>query len=157
MGWNLRYGLPTVVSQPDIPDRSWYGNAPEVLAELRGATAQQVIPRLLAAVASYPYPRDYVLWPGPNSNTFTAHVLRHVPELRAELPVTAIGKDYLANGTLFARAPSGTGFQVSVMGLAGVLLAWREGIEFNLLGLTFGVDFMSPAIKLPGIGRIGFQ
>ena len=31
----------------------------------------------------------------------------------------------------------------------------EEGIEINLLGLTFGVDAKTPAIKLPGVGRIG--
>ena len=33
-------------------------------------------------------------WPGPNSNTFVAHVMRSVPELGAALPPTAIGKDW---------------------------------------------------------------
>ena len=32
----------------------------------------------------------------------------------------------------------------------------EEGFEVNLLGLVFGVDPLGPAIKLPGIGRIGF-
>jgi hypothetical protein len=31
----------------------------------------------------------------------------------------------------------------------------HEGIEVNLLGLNFGIDFKSPALKLPGIGRLG--
>jgi hypothetical protein len=35
-----------------------------------------------------------------------------VPELRLDLPPTAIGKDFLPNGEVVARAPSGTGFQV---------------------------------------------
>ena len=30
-----------------------------------------------------------------------------------------------------------------------------EGLELNLLGLTIGVDLLRPALKLPGIGRIG--
>ncbi|NDA85703.1 MAG: DUF3750 domain-containing protein, partial [Burkholderiaceae bacterium] len=33
------------------------------------------------AVQSYPYADSYTMWPGPNSNTFTAHVGREVPEL----------------------------------------------------------------------------
>jgi hypothetical protein len=35
--------------------------------------------------------------------------------------------------------------------------AWREGIEVNIIGLVFGVDVRRPAIKLPGIGRVGFS
>jgi hypothetical protein len=29
-------------------------------------------------------------------------------------------------------------------------------VELNLLGLTFGLDLNRPALKLPGIGRVGF-
>jgi hypothetical protein len=35
------------------------------------------------------------------------------------------------------------------------MLALEEGLEVNLLGLTFGLDINPPALKLPGIGRIG--
>jgi hypothetical protein len=38
----------------------------------------------------------------------------------------------------------------------GVTLAREEGLELNLLGLNFGVDFYRPALKLPFVGRIGF-
>jgi hypothetical protein len=30
-----------------------------------------------------------------------------------------------------------------------------EGLEVNLLGLTFGIDPFLPALRLPLIGRIG--
>lgn len=30
-----------------------------------------------------------------------------------------------------------------------------EGLEINLLGLNFGIDFLRPALKLPLIGRLG--
>ena len=92
---------------------------------------------------------------GPNSNTFTAFVARRVPELKLDLPPTAIGKDYLPNGDLFARAPSGTGYQFSLFGLFGVLVGVEEGLEINLLGLTFGIDPKSFALKLPAVGRVG--
>jgi hypothetical protein len=84
-----------------------------------------------------------------------AHIGRHVPELKMDLPSTAIGKDYPINGSLLDRAPSGTGYQVSLLGVLGVTMAREEGIELNLLGLNFGIDFDRPAIKLPFIGRIG--
>ena len=66
-----------------------------------------------------------------------------------------MGKDFLPGGSVFAAAPSGTGYQASLLGIAGVLAALDEGIELNLLGLNFGLDFKSPAVKLPGIGRLG--
>ena len=48
-------------------------------------------PRIETAITEYPYPNRYHVWPGPNSNTFVAFVLRKVPELRVDLPPTAIG------------------------------------------------------------------
>ena len=82
-------------------------------------------------------------------------MLRAVPELEADLPATAIGKDYLGT-TLFATAPSGTGWQVSALGVVGVLVAVEEGVELNLLGLTFGIDPLQLSLKLPMVGRIGW-
>ena len=67
------------------------------------------------------------------------------------------GKDFLENGDIVARSPSGTGYQVSAFGLLGLTAAWREGVELNVLGLVFGLDIRRPAIKLPGIGRLGFS
>lgn len=157
MGWRRWRNLPVVASSPDVPDRLWFGSPPTIIAELRGEEAAHAIPRIEAAVESYPFPDRYGLWPGPNSNTFTAHVARSVPELEVDLPVTAIGKDYPTNGTVLERVPSGTGYQVSLYGLLGVLLAREEGLEVNLLGLSFGLDPLRPAIKLPGIGRLGMS
>ena len=76
-----------------------------------------------------------------------------MPALGLELPPTAIGKDYLNNGSILARTPSGTGYQLSLLGLLGLSVARDEGLEINLLGLTFGVDPLDFALKLPGIGR----
>jgi len=152
-GWRLRRSQSAVVVSHRPADGRWFGNAPTLLAELRGADAEAVIDRLDAAVARYPYAGQYRVWPGPNSNTFTAFVLRELPELRADLPPTAIGKDYLGPRTS-AAAPSGTGYQLSLLGAAGVMVAAQEGLELNLLGLTFGVDLFDFALKLPLIGRI---
>jgi hypothetical protein len=157
VGWRQYRGLPVLVSGEDIPDRSWFGSPPEIIADIRGEKADTLIPRIQQAVASYPHAERYTTWPGPNSNTFVAHVAREVPELRIELPTTAIGKDYLSNGGVAARAPSGTGYQISLFGLLGITAAAREGLELNLLGLAFGIDPEDLAIKLPGVGNVGFR
>jgi hypothetical protein len=94
-------------------------------------------------------------WPGPNRNTFLAHIARQVPDLAIQLPSNAVGKDFLPGGGLFAAAPSGSGFQLSLYGLFGILLAAREGLEVNLLGLGLGVDPVRPTLKLPALGRHG--
>jgi hypothetical protein len=155
IGWRLYRGLSAVVSAPGIPDGRWFGNEPTLLTGLRGEAAAKAIPKIFDAVASYPYADEYNVWPGPNSNTFVAHIGRQVPELRMDLPATAIGKDYPINGSLVDRTPSGTGYQLSMLGLLGVSMAREEGIELNLLGLNFGIDFVKPALKLPFIGRLG--
>jgi hypothetical protein len=157
IGWRVMRNLSGVVSDLGIPDRRWFGSEPELLADLRGPQAEQAIAKTLEAVKTYPYANDYTLWPGPNSNTFVAYVARHVPELQLALPVIAIGKDYPINGTLIEPVPSGTGYQVSLYGLLGLLVAQQEGIELNLLGLSFGLDINRPALKLPMIGRLGFS
>jgi hypothetical protein len=135
-------------------DSRWFGNAPQLLAQMRGADAEALIPRIDKAARAYPYATEYSAWPGPNSNTFTAWITRQVPELRVDLPPTAIGKDYLGS-SVFASAPSGSGGQFSVVGALGVTVSTVEGLEFNLLGLTFGLDPWPPAIKLPLVGRLG--
>jgi hypothetical protein len=153
-GWGVNRGAAAVRIDRRGPDNYWHGSRPDLLADRRGEGVEALIERIEAAVQSYPHHDHYVTWPGPNSNTFTAHVLRHVPELGVALPTTAIGKDYLLEG-LVAATPSGTGFQVSLLGLLGVSIAKAEGFEVNLLGLTLGIDPLGPAISLPGIGRIG--
>lgn len=157
IGWRVLRDLPALSSAQDTPDRYWFGNRPELIADLRGAEATHAIGKIMKAMETYPYVHEYRVWPGPNSNTFTAHLGRQVPELKLELPVTAIGKDFPVNGAFIDTAPSGTGFQVSAYGLLGMLIAWEEGLEVNLLGLSFGIDFNRPALKLPFIGRLGFN
>jgi hypothetical protein len=93
------------------------------------------------------------MWPGPNSNTFVATVLASVPEIEAELPPTAIGRDYPVDAWLF-RTPAG-GWTLSLGGYAGMTVGRRDGIEVNLLGLVAGVRFNEFAILLPGFGALG--
>ena len=122
---------------------------------MRDDGVDAVIARIDTAARAYPHAKEYRVWPGPNSNTFTAFVARAIPELRVDLPPTAIGKDYLPNGDIVATTPSGTGFQFSLFGLFGILVGVEEGLEVNLLGLTFGIDPVDPALKLPIVGRLG--
>lgn len=151
VGW---HGDNSVKSGEAPPDRLWYGAEPELYLDRRGPDAEGLIDRIEAAVKDYPYEGHYRTWPGPNSNTFTAFVARRVPELGLELPPTAVGKDYLGGATFFGPSPSGSGYQVSLFGLAGALAGVEEGLEIHLLGLTFGVDPLDLAVKIPGLGRL---
>lgn len=155
--WRRSDGQSMVRAVKGRADDYWYGYRPDKLADLRGPGVDRVIDRIEAAVAVYPDARRYRIWPGPNSNSFIAHIGRAAPELKLDLPPTAIGKDYLGDGTLVAPAPSGTGYQFSINGLTGILVAWEEGIEINLFGLVYGIDPTAPALKLPGVGRLGWR
>lgn len=154
IGWRARHGGNAIATYGNAPDRRWFGAEPTLLAHLEGPAAAAAIPDILAAVDAYPYARTYRVWPGPNSNTFTAWVAREVPALALDLPPTAIGKDYLGD-RIAAPAVSGTGWQVSLFGLFGVTAALEEGLEVNLAGMTFGIDPDDLNLKLPGIGRVG--
>lgn len=154
IGWRLRWGDTVLVVRDRAPDERWFGSEPELLADRRGPGVDAIIARVEAAARDYPYAGAYRLWPGPNSNTFTAWIGRAVPELELDLPATAIGKDYIG-GRLFGTAPSGRGFQFSLFGLLGIIVSGIEGLEINVLGLTFGVNPRGPALKLPLLGRIG--
>ena len=153
VGW----GTPVRVNHREADGR-WYGTVPELVGQIRGEAAEILIPRVREAVKNYAYatPGTYAAWPGPNSNSFVQHVLAEVPELRQALPPTAIGKDWRESGLFAGLTPSRTGVQASVYGLAGITLGWVEGVEVNLLGLVAGLDLRSPAVKLPGWGRVGF-
>lgn len=162
IGYQAYWGRNAVRIRGGTPDSMWFGNYPTLLREITGtgdsaARVDAMIERVVEASESYRYSHDYHVWPGPNSNTFIATLGREIPELRLELPPNAIGKDYLPGGAFVALTPSKTGLQLSLRGLLGVMASLEEGLEFNLLGLTAGVDVWPPALKLPGIGRIGFS
>jgi hypothetical protein len=138
------------------PDGRWYGNEPTVVADVRGVEAERLIPRIEAAITGYQYSNagDYRLWPGPNSNSFVAAVLRAAPEMAATMPPNAIGRDFRPL-PYAGLTDSKTGVEANLWGIAAVKVAWVEGVEVNLLGLVVGLDLRRPAIKLPGFGRIG--
>jgi hypothetical protein len=152
VGWRA----PEVVQRNyAVPDGLWYGAVPQLLVEHRGPATMVMIERIEAAVASYPYADRYRSYPGPNSNTFLAHIGREVPELKLDLPPNAIGKDYRPLTQPIGLSSSGSGVQASLVGLLGVSVGWQEGLEVNLLGLNFGFDLNRPAVRLPMLGRVG--
>jgi len=42
-------------------------------------------------------------------------------------------------------------------GYLGLTIGWVEGLEINFLGAVVGLDIRRPALKLPGIGRLGMM
>nr|WP_210285902.1 DUF3750 domain-containing protein [Aureimonas jatrophae] len=137
-------------------DGRWYSNEPRVVAALTGEAAEVAIPRIRAAIADYPFAArgGYRIFPGPNSNSFTAHVMRAVPEFGAVLPPAAVGRDFPVDGRLVHLGRDG--FRASFFGYAGVALGTSAGLEINILGLVAGIDPFRWTIKIPALGSFSF-
>lgn len=139
-------------------DARWYSNPPQIVRTIRGDKAERLIPRIEDVIARYPYRHrgGYRIWPGPNSNSFIAHILREVPELDAVLPPHAVGRDFLGEDRYWFASRKGDEYRLGWNGLIGISAGRLSGIEVNILGLVAGVDIRDPALKLPGFGRVGF-
>lgn len=95
VGWRVKRGLPALETyQTTTPDRYWFGAKPEKILSIQGEKAQRLIPKITAAVKRYPWANEYVVFPGPNSNTFPAWIGLQVPELELDMPFRAIGSGY---------------------------------------------------------------
>jgi len=95
IGWRQHRGLPVLRIERDTPDRFWFGEKPHLLVDRRGEGVDNLIDAVEEAARSYPWPETYRVFPGPNSNTFTAWVAKKVPALELDLPFSAIGSGYV--------------------------------------------------------------
>jgi hypothetical protein len=154
IGWNRGHHVQRNYA---LPDGLWYGKRPKLLVDHRGDRADAMITQIEVAIKSYPFAGAYRAYPGPNSNTFLAHIGRKVPELKLDLPANAIGKDYRPIDDPLGLSPTGQGVHLSILGLLGASAGLQEGVEINILGLNFGIDFNSLALRLPFIGRVGMD
>ena len=154
----MGFGQPVRVNLHE-PDAYWFGDRPRLVTDVRGARAAAAIPRIEAAVQSYPYASwgSYRVWPGPNSNTFTATLLRAAPELEVAMPSEAVGRDFRADGAFVGLTGSHTGIELSIYGLLGAKIGWVEGLELDVMGLVAGLDIRHPALKIPCFGRFGLD
>jgi hypothetical protein len=140
-------------SQP--PDGLWYSNEPRIVAMVRGKQAAVLIDKVEQAIETYPHNRrgGYRLYPGPNSNSFVQHVIWRVPELGAQLPSNAVGRDYVPGWASFDIAPDGREIHATLGGLFGFAAGARSGLEVHFLGLVAGVGILRPSIKIPAFGQ----
>jgi hypothetical protein len=95
VGWRGHRGQPVLRITRDIPDRYWFGERPSILKEHRGAGVDKLIEEIDQAALAYPWKTTYQVFPGPNSNTFTAWIAKKVPGLELNLPFSAIGSGYV--------------------------------------------------------------
>lgn len=95
IGWRQRRGRPVLSVSEGNPARPWFGSPAILLHEKRGTEAARLINLIEDAVDAYPFSNEYKMWPGPNSNSFTAWVGLQVPELGLDLPAKAIGQSWM--------------------------------------------------------------
>ncbi len=140
-------------------DGRWYSNTPWIVHSVKGDDAARLIPKIEAAVGSYPFSHrgDYRIWPGPNSNTFVAHVLRQVPEFGGILPPNATGRDFAPGIVNVGWRDDVSDLHVTLGGLFGFAVGAVSGFEMHFMGLVAGFDFRQPALKIPAAGLIGLS
>ena len=95
VGWRGYSGQPVMRITQDIPDRYWFGEKPRLIKGHRGEEIDELIDAVEKAADVYPWKTTYKAFPGPNSNTFTAWIAKHVPELELDLPLSAFGSGYV--------------------------------------------------------------
>jgi len=128
------------------------GGPPRIEREWRGEQARAIL-RALERSPDYPYRESYLAWPGPNSNTYPAWVLRQAG-VSADMDPRAIGRDYHGR---YGVGPTTTGTGVQAESpLLGVKLGLKDGAEMHFLCFTMGVNVWPPATKTP-FGRFGFS
>lgn len=139
-------------------DGHWYSNKPVISHEITGDQAQDVIPELEQVIANYKWRDrgDYTLWPGPNSNTFVAHILSQFPELTANAPSTAVGRDFPADGRWIGRKKDGALF-ATLGGYLGFEVGGNVGLEINFLGLVAGFNLKNSELIIPAFGAVSWR
>lgn len=76
------------------PDRQWFSAPARLLYDMR-LYDDSLVNRITRLCDLYPHRHVYRAWPGPNSNTFTAHIIKSAAEIHCELPARAIGKNFV--------------------------------------------------------------
>jgi hypothetical protein len=151
-----RYGTVRRTHIDPLSDHGGGGGDVRLHGVWRGTEAERIIACVREEAPRYPYRDEYLVWPGPNSNTFVDFMIRAC-DLHVELPATAIGKGYRGPALGASVTPGGTGLQVETA-LVGAQIGITEGVELHLLGMAWGIDLFPPAIIVPvNPGRIGFD
>lgn len=151
VGW----GLP-IRKNAYAADGRWYSNMPVIIHEVHGVAAEKLMPEIDAAIASYPYAKrgDYHIWPGPNSNSFVAYVMRSVPAFGGQMPPNAVGRDFAPGIVSLDWSGQTKDLHATFGGLFGFALGATSGLEIHFLGLVAGLDLFNPAFKIPAYGRL---
>lgn len=141
------------ISDKEARQATRWGRDVSLLLMLRGDAAAAVLVDLQREAERIIVGFEYQAFPGPNSNTYISRVLRAVPGLSAQLDHNSVGKDYTPIvSTGLTTANDGVYLDTVVLGASA---GYLSGVELHLLGLTLGLGFWPPGIKIPVLPRIG--
>lgn len=131
---NLKLPLDGVGGGPSFGLKNWQGDI-----------AEKIYQTTLDYSKTYQYINRYLAWPGPNSNTFIASILKE-SKVEICLPATAIGKDYL--GITPKLNLQKNNLQINLL-TAGCKIAKNTYWELHLAGFTIGYEKAANEWKLP--------
>jgi hypothetical protein len=131
---NLKSPLAGVGGGPSFGIRKWSGD-----------DALKIYQTTCDLANKYQYIDQYRAWPGPNSNTFIATILK-MSEIEISLPATAIGKDYLGPFPKFKIKQNKVHINLLT---AGLKLSKKSYWELHFAGLTIGYEKSNGEWKLP--------
>jgi hypothetical protein len=103
-------------------------------------------PEHLCSPPFFPAPEARFTPPGPRA--LRVHAAEQKRSSRAQWGAQAFG----IRQRLFDRRRH---FGRRHQGLLGIAIGWVEGLEINVLSAVAGIDIRRPALKLPGLGRLG--
>ncbi|MBC6453160.1 MAG: DUF3750 domain-containing protein [Hormoscilla sp. SP5CHS1] len=130
---------------------SGIGGGPSFMVQTwSGETAAKIIAVIHEQAENYISRNRYLLWPGPNSNTYAARIINYA-RVPVSLPGTALGKDWEGIFNFkFSLDPWRLIFQTP---LIGVKISLTEDLELNILGGTIvEINFCFQEFKFP-LGR----
>lgn len=78
-----------------LPVISLWKWSPRLLYYFDNSSASTLINTIRSTPECYPYRYVYKAFPGPNSNTFVKWVLNHLSDKNIELPISAIGRNWI--------------------------------------------------------------
>lgn len=138
-----------VLNDGDVDEKERWGERVRILSQTDAVKHPNVFNDIRVFSKSYD-DSVYRSYPGPNSNTFVEKMAREVDGVNVILDHNAIGKE---NGFYLGKTSGGTGLKAQTP-IAGIALGLKEGVEVSALGLSAGVSFWPPVIRIPFLPRI---
>lgn len=120
-----------------------------ILSQSDGRSNPHFVSDIRSFAASYD-DSVYKSYPGPNSNTFMEKLIRDVDGVSAILDHNAVGKE---KGYYAGKTAGGTGLELQTPAL-GMAIGLKEGVEVSALGLSGGVSFYPPSIRIPFLPKV---